>query len=344
MGVYKRGEVWWISFTTPNGRRIRQSAGTRDKTAAQELQDRLKVRYWEQQRLGVKPDRSWQEAAVRWLKETSHKRSHRDDIAKLRYLDRYLGGLMLSQVTRDTVQEIGERKLDEASPSTANRYLALIRAILRRARDDWEWIDHIPKVRLYREQGRRVRWITREQAARLLDELPLHLRDMAEFTLATGLRQRNVSYLKWNQVDTARRVAWIHADESKSARAIGVPLNAGALAVLQRRAGRDSEYVFTYQGRPVERCSTKAWHAALGRAGIDNFRWHDLRHTWASWHVQRGTSLQELMELGGWSTMDMVLRYAHLAADHLQAAACRLDGTISSHSDRVVPIRRHVSY
>lgn len=335
MGVYRRGDVWWIDFTTPNGRRIRESSRTEDKQAAQELLDRLKVRYWEQQRLGVKPDRSWKEAAIRWVKETSHKRTHRGDVAKLRYLDRYLGGLMLSQVTRDTIQEIGDRKADEASPATANRYLALIRAILRCARDDWEWVDHIPKVRLYRERGRRVRWITREEADRLLAELPHHLHEMAAFTLATGLRQRNVSYLKWNQVEMERHVAWIHPDESKSGRAIGVPLNASALAVLQRRVGKHSDYVFTYQGHPVERCSTKAWHAALRRAGIDNFRWH----TWASWHVQRGTSLQELLELGGWSTMDMVLRYAHLAADHLQAAACRLDDTPASHSTKVVQLR-----
>lgn len=344
MGVYKRGDVWWINFTTPNGCRIRQSAGTADKVGAQELHDRLKVRAWEEQRLGVKPDRSWKEAAIRWVKETGHKRTHAHDIAKLRYLDKYLGGLMLSQITRDVIQEIGERKADEATTSTANRYLALIRAILRRARDDWEWIDHVPKVRLYRESGRRIRWVTREQADRLLNELPTHLRDMAEFTLATGLRQANVSYLRWDQVDIERRMAWIHPDESKSGRAIAVPLNASALAVLKRREGRHEDFVFTYNGKPVDRCSTKAWKAALERAEIDNFRWHDLRHTWASWHVQSGTSLQELMELGGWSTMAMVLRYAHLAADHLHSAACRLDGTFSSQPGKVVPIRSNVSY
>ena len=72
---------------------------------------------------------------------------------------------------------------------------------------------------------------------------------------------------------------------------------------------------------------------ALVRAGIDNFRWHDLRHTWASWHVQSGTSLQELQQLGGWSDYEMVLRYAHLSSDHLRLAAERItknSGTFSS--------------
>ncbi len=68
----------------------------------------------------------------------------------------------------------------------------------------------------------------------------------------------------------------------------------------------------------------KAWKAALGRAGIADFRWHDLRHTWASWHVQVDTPLNALQELGGWESADMVRRYAHLAPDHLAEFAERL--------------------
>lgn len=269
---------------------------------------------------------------IRWLRETGHKASHERDVANLRWLDPYLGHLTISQINRDLVERIGEAKRAATSNATANRVLALLRAILRRARDDWEWVDTVPKVRLFPERRRRVRWITREQAARLLAELPPHLRDLAAFTLATGLRQRNASFLRWDQLDMARQVAWVHHDETKARRAIAVPLNADAVKVLRRRMGRDSGYVFTYKGRPVERCSTRAWTKALDRAGIEDFRWHDLRHTWASWHVQSGTSLQELMELGSWSSYEMVLRYAHLAADHLRDAACRIEATNSAQS------------
>ncbi len=88
--------------------------------------------------------------------------------------------------------------------------------------------------------------------------------------------------------------------------------------------GKHIEYVFTYQGRPVKQSNTAAWHKALQRARIENFHWHDLRHTWASWHVQNGTSLQELQQLGGWSSFETVLRYAHLNSDHLKKAAGRI--------------------
>ena len=90
--------------------------------------------------------------------------------------------------------------------------------------------------------------------------------------------------------------------------------------------------MFTYKGNPVTRCNNHAWHKALIRAGIENFRWHDLRHTWASWHVQNGTSLQELQQLGGWSSFEMVLRYAHLSSEHLKQAAERIQKKTNYHS------------
>ena len=75
---------------------------------------------------------------------------------------------------------------------------------------------------------------------------------------------------------------------------------------------------------PIRQVSTKAWYAALERAGITDFRWHDLRHTWASWHVQNGTPLHALQELGGWESSEMVRRYAHFSAEHLAPYADRL--------------------
>ncbi|MBF0371585.1 MAG: tyrosine-type recombinase/integrase [Magnetococcales bacterium] len=81
-----------------------------------------------------------------------------------------------------------------------------------------------------------------------------------------------------------------------------------------------------YKGKPIRQVSTKAWYAALKRAGIENFRWHDLRHTWASWHVQAGTPLHILKELGGWETEEMVARYAHLGASHLKQYTSQVEG------------------
>jgi integrase len=144
---------------------------------------------------------------------------------------------------------------------------------------------------------------------------------MAEFTLATGLRESNVTHLEWNQVNLQRKVAWVNADQAKGRKSIGVPLNSSAVRVLLTLRGNHSERVFTYQGRPINKANTKAWRCALKRAGIKDFRWHDLRHTWASWHIQNGTQLSVLKELGGWSDIRMVLKYAHLSPEHLASHA-----------------------
>lgn len=183
MSLYPRKDSphWWVKFRV-NGETVQKSSGTEDRLKAQEYHDRLKASIWEQARLGVKARRSWPEAVMRWLLETSDKRTHREDVVKLKWLDPYLGHCQLDEITLEVIDQIREARLKEGAKSTANRYLALLRSILIRARDDWEWLDKVPKVKLYKEPEGRVRSLSPDEAKRLLDELPSHLRDMAFFT------------------------------------------------------------------------------------------------------------------------------------------------------------------
>ncbi|WP_236872910.1 site-specific integrase [Burkholderia sp. LA-2-3-30-S1-D2] len=114
----------------------------------------------------------------------------------------------------------------------------------------------------------------------------------------------------------ARR-AWIHPDQAKAGKSIGVPLNSEAIALIRKQIGKHHRFVFVRNGKRITSWDREQWLAACARANIENFRFHDVRHTWASWHAQSGTPLERLKELGGWSSYDMVLRYAHLAPDHL---------------------------
>lgn len=329
MSLYRRKDspYWWVKFPPIRGesKALSRSTGTADRRKAQQVHDRIAAKRWEQDRLGVKPRHTWDEAAVRWLLETKHKATHRDDKAKLRWLDPYLGGKALDDIDRTLVDRIKFDRERVASAATANRYLALIRAILKRACHEWEWIDRVPKFKLFREANERVRALTRAEFERLLGELPEHLADMAVFAVATGLRQGNVKRLEWQYVDLDRGHAWIPASQHKNGHAHAVPLNATALAVLRRQVGKHPVRVFTFRGRPVGQVNTRAWTQALERAGIEDFRWHDLRHTFATWHRQAGTPTYELQRLGGWKTVAMVERYAHVAPEALQDAAARLD-------------------
>jgi integrase len=331
MSLRKRGSIWWIDITTPSGGRVRRSTETENKQEAQELHDKLKSECWRVQKLGDRPKRTWNQAVVRWLKETSHKATHEDDKAKLRWLDPYLNGKRLDDINRTMIDTITQAKLATGvTNATVNRMLALVRAILRRCERDWEWIDRAPAIRLLKEPVKRIRYLTRDEADRLLKELPEHLRYMAQFALATGLRAANIFNLRWDQVDLDRRMAWVHPDEAKARRAIPVPLNGEAMAVLQKQLGQHRERVFTYRGEPVNATTTRAWYSAVKRAGVYPLRFHDLRATFASWHIQQGTPISVLQELGGWKSVEMVRRYAHLGAEHLAVWSDRLLGTNSS--------------
>lgn len=332
MALCKRNNIWWIRFSH-NGKRIQRSTGTSNKQAAQELHDRIKADLWRQCKLNEKPDRLWQEAVVRWLKESTYKRSLKDDKRQLKWVNLYLNNKKLSEINSDMIEEIAKKKEESnVTPATVNRLLALIRSILRKAELKWKWIEKAPSVEIRHEGEKRERWLTQEEIKRLLKELPLHLADLVSFSLATGLRQANVLGLRWKDVSLEKRHAMIHASQSKNKISIPVPLNFDAVSIIRKQLGKHLEFVFTYKGKPIKQCNTAAWRKALKRARIENFRWHDLRHTWASWHVQNGTSLQELQMLGGWSSFDIVLRYAHLNSDHLKEAAERIVGAKLVHA------------
>lgn len=321
MPIYQRGKnkTWWIDITKPNGERIRQSSGTQNKQQAQELHDKMKAESWRVKNLGVNPRHTWQEAVIRWITEQSHKKSIEDDKRLLRWLHKHLADKPLEAINSGVVSEIIlAKQLEGVKNATVNRVLAVLRSILNKAFKEWGWLETAPPfIKSFPEAKVRIRWLTELEAVRLLNELPEHLEAMARFTLATGLREANVYGLQWNQIDMQRRCAWIYGDQAKAGKDIAVPLNDDAIAVIVKQIGKHQSYVFTYQGKNVTGCNNHAWTKALKRAGIDNFRWHDLRHTWASWHIQNGTPPHILQELGGWSSFEMVKRYAHLSSEHL---------------------------
>jgi len=165
---------------------------------------------------------------------------------------------------------------------------------------------------------------------RLISALPLHLADMAQFSVATGLRQANVTRLQRKQISLERRHLWVGADRHTNGSAHSLPLNQAAMDVLERRQGDHQIYVLTYEDKPVVQVNTKARCNALQRVGIKDLRWHDLRHTFATWHWEAGTPTHELQRLGGWETQSIVERYAHVAPEGLQFAASRLDSMLQN--------------
>src|SRR5438105_8397873 len=191
-------------------------------------------------------------------------------------------------------------------------------------------LERVPKIRTEKESQGRLRWLTRVEATNLLAACRKGknkaLPDLVEFCMFTGVRRGEALALTWDRVDRSRGV--VRLELTKSGRRREVPLSSNADGVLARRWTPDATgYVF---GKRNWNAFRSAWEAALATAGLEGFRFHDLRHTFASWLVQRGRTLKEVQEALGHQTITMTMRYSHLAPDHLRAAVAVLDGVLSA--------------
>lgn len=330
MSIYtnKGSPIWWISISRPDRPRIRRSTGTADKKAAQEYHDKVAAEIWRQDKIGEAPERLFSDAALRVLKMSRGQKDYASKVRHIRYWRNAFQGRALCSLTAEDIfnslpthQLYGgkdKRKPRVLSPATQNRYLATMSRILTVA-EDAGWIVKKPKIEKFRENQVRVRWITKEQANLFLGFFGTQwMRDICTFALSTGARRGEILHLEWSQVDLKRKIAWVTADKAKSGKARPIPLNAEAVAILKSRQELDKQWVFTRDtGVHTSDINRKSFNLAAKKAGLKDFHFHDLRHTWASWHVQAGTPLFVLKEMGGWENLEMVKKYAHLSADHL---------------------------
>ena len=327
MPLYRHPEspYWWVRFSV-GGIKVRRSSQTTDRHAAEEFEARLRADLWRQVRLGERPRYTWAEAVERWYRECDTRERDRER-ERLKWFAPYLDEVPLAEIGRDLIEKLRSVRAAESSPSTANRYMALLRNVLRKAHREWDWIDRAPVVPMYRLETSEPRYLTRNQFAALKKELPAHLADLAEFSVETGLRMRNTTGLTWAQVDLRRGQLMIPAARAKAGETIALPLSRRALAILKAKRGEHETHVFTFRGRPTSDANGAAFKQAAKKAGLPWLRWHDLRHTWASWHIQAGTPPHVLRELGAWKSDAMVRRYAHLSTEHLRAFAEHGKGT-----------------
>lgn len=326
MAISKRGGIWHINLQF-RGERIRRSTGTSDKSLAQRLHDELKASLWNQKVLN---QQHWKRAALEYFQGRNRSGSYDADIKRLIILDEWCG----DKLCKDVNQEVGSKiktalALKGLKPPTVNRYLTLLISILNYAADQG-WIDTVPRIKKLKEGTGRLEYLTPEEVKRLLVEVnEQHLTDFITLAIATGIRKRNLTHLEWDNVDLFRRTITIHADEHKNGKVHVAPINQMAMDVL-KRLHRPSGRVLLFRGKPMDDVGRKALKTAAKRAGITkNVFPHIFRHTFASWHIMKGTSLPELKELGGWSKLDSVLIYAHLNIEHLKEASREIEEALS---------------
>ncbi|HXJ59191.1 MAG TPA: tyrosine-type recombinase/integrase [Verrucomicrobiae bacterium] len=324
MSIYRRkgSPNWWISISVA-GRKTRRTTGTSDRGEAQEFERRERDRLYRVHKLGDTGFVRWSEAAARWLAEVPPK-SKAKELAILNWFKEHLEHEPLRAIDKDVIQTLRELSLAEGrSRQTVDRHMANLRAVLRRSATEWGYLDAAPHVPMYNVRAVDFKWLNHAQFDALLAELPPHLKLAARFAVLTGLRMRSMLALTWDRVDLAHSRFWIPGAQMKGKAAHGMPISRKVAKLLRecKTANPKGDHVFQYEGSPYDDCNTAAFKKAVERSGVGPLRWHDLRHTFASWAVQSGVTLQELMQLGGWKSYSMVLKYAHLAPDHLAKAA-----------------------
>lgn len=338
MALYQRGtsSMWWMDFTGPDGKRVKRSTKTSNKQLAAKVEAKVKLDVFNLHQMGVAPDRLFKDAVDYYIEVKHNNRTIREYEKQLAWWQEQFKDVLLQQIDEDKIVGAIHRKRNEgATNATCNRYLAVLRATLRAAHLR-KWIMRVPTFKLYSEPKERVRWLTDDEMTRLLEACPSSWRGMIRVSLATGLRQSNVRAMRWDWVDLDRQVLCIPGEFFKNGKDFAIPLSVDAVAAIQENIGKHSEFVFVdTHGKPIAEISSKVWKATLQRAGIEDFRWHDLRHTWASRMAQAGVPTQALQKLGGWQSMAMVNKYAHHDLESLrgfveQAAATPKPSTVQT--------------
>lgn len=307
-GLRKKGEIWHIDKTIA-GRKLRESTGEKELDAAERylakrIQEIRAVAIY-----GERIERTFDEAAARYIDEFGYKRSMDREIFALKAVMPYIENMTLKQIHSGSLDGyIKDRKAAGIQIGTINRDIAVVCRILRLAARLWRdeqgrpWLDTVPMFQKVNGQTRKPRPISLPEQERLIKGMPQYLRDMVLFALHTGLRDQEICGLKWAdeaQVSGMDAFVFIITEaQAKNGRERIVPLNAVARSIVNRYRDH-SDYVFHLNGNRLDRMSNRAWRKARIESGLEDVRVHDLRHTFGMRLRAAGVSFEDRQDLLG---------------------------------------------
>ena len=329
MGVYRRGEIWWIDYYDQNRERVQESSQSSCKRDAEAI---LALRKSELIRGVLKrPVKiAFREFGERYMEHAkANKRSWLRDEQMYRNLKEFFGSeRQLTDINPAGIEGYKLHRRKEVSGSTVNRELALLKRMFNLA-IDWELfrdINPVRKVKFFRELNTGVRIVSPDEEGKLLRNAAPYIQDVIRFALNTGLRTGEIFTLRWSDVDFERSILNVFAPKTQKTRA--VPMNLETRKVLEAWAlGRKCEFVFynLETGKPFVDLKT-GFARACRKAGIEGVTWHTLRHTFASRLVNRGVDIVTVQQLLGHFAVTVTMRYTHTNLDSKHAAVARLEG------------------
>ena len=321
MGLYRRGKIFWFTIRHA-GKRIQESTETENKKLAEKiyakaLNEIVEGKWFEKQKA--------QSITFKEMTERYQRKYYRiRDEYTVKKLLPVFGHLTLADITTEKVSDYRDDRLQKVKPATIYQELSLMRRMFNVARREWKWIRDNPVADLSFSVGNknaRYRWLSLEEEKLLMDcASPEWLKDVITFALHTGMRRGEILNLFWKDVDFTGRLMRI--EKSKNSEKRSVPMSKTINGLLGSMKVRD----ITGRVFPVTEAALKdGSERAVKKAKIEDFHFHDLRHTFATRLVQNGIDIYVVKELLGHKTIAMTMRYAHHYPESLRHGVELLD-------------------
>ncbi len=335
-GLTLRGGIWHINKKV-NRQRIYESTGSSDLAEAEKYLIRKLEIVRQATVYGVRPKRTFREAALRYVNENKHKERLHDEIYAIKQVDPYIGNLTLEAIHMGSLQSFIEMRQNQGVKSrTINLSLQVVRHMLNLAASVWldenglTWLALAPKIKLLPEHDKRKPFpLDWHEQAILFEQLPTHLRHMALFAVNSGCRDREICRLRWEwevKLPTLNCSVFIIPGVNAELKVKNredrlIVLNDIAKKVIDDVRGQHSEYVFTFNGKPVTRMLNSAWKKARVRAGLPQVRVHDLKHTFGRRLRAAGVSFEDRQDLLGHKNGRITTHYSAAELTNLILAA-----------------------
>jgi integrase len=331
-GLVRRHGVWHIDKRI-GGRRVCQSTGTVEQDEAELFLARQIDEARQAQVYGVRPARSFELAATKFVRENQHKRTIRNDVAQLKRLMPWMGSVPLNRIHLGMMQPwIEHRRKEGVATGTINHGLKIVRRILNLAQSEWldenglTWLAAAPRIKLLPDTKKRQPYpLDWDEQQQLFSALPAHLAEMALFAVNTGCRDAEICNLRWDwevKVPTLDTFVFVVPGEFvKNGDERLVVLNDIALSVVNARRGKHATHVFAYQGKPVRRMLNSSWCRIRKKLGLRQVRVHDLKHTFGRRLRAAGVSFEDRQDLLGHRSGRMTTHYSAAELSKLIEAA-----------------------
>jgi integrase len=346
-GLIMRAGIWHVDKRVL-GRRVCQSTGTAQLEEAERYLARLMEAVRQAQVYGVRPSRTFEEAAAKFVLEYQHKRSIADDVSRLKDRMPFIGGVPLDRLHVGTLQPwIAYKRGQGRKAGTINNGLQVVRRIVNLAANEWvnerglTWLQSPGKIKLLTVPSRRQPYpLSWNEQSTLFGELPQHLAEMSLFAVNTGCRAAEICGLLWSWEvsvpELGTSVFIVPGQKVKNADDRLVVLNRVAQTVIASRRGQHPTHVFTFDGKPVSSMLNSAWKKARNRAGLPTVRVHDLKHTFGRRLRAAGVSFEDRQDLLGHRSGRITTHYSAAELSRLIEAAERVAEQNGSRPELVV--------